>query len=210
MKTKNRLALASLAASPFIAIALMAGPVSAAMLSQQLDMGEQGDDVTSLQTFLAADPSVYPSGLITGYFGPLTAAAVSKFQANNGLAVVGRVGPQTLALINSQMGGTVGTPLPSGDISAPIISVTGTSVTTNSGTINWTTNEAATSRVMYGTSWPFIYASAPSVGSATGVAASGVVTLPNLQSNTTYYYTIESVDASGNLQWSTGNSFKTN
>lgn len=37
-------------------------------------------EVKKLQQFLATDPSLYPKGLVTGVYGPLTVAAVSNFQ----------------------------------------------------------------------------------------------------------------------------------
>ena len=58
---------------------------SADTLYRQLQVGSRGADVSSLQTFLAEDPSVYPQGLVTGYFGFLTKSAVSNFQSNNGM-----------------------------------------------------------------------------------------------------------------------------
>ncbi|MEK7630416.1 MAG: peptidoglycan-binding protein, partial [Patescibacteria group bacterium] len=64
-------------------------------LTRELAMGDEGDDVKTLQSFLAADPSLYPEGLITGYFGGLTKAAVQKFQTRHGISPVGRVGPMT-------------------------------------------------------------------------------------------------------------------
>src|SRR4051812_19343034 len=78
---------------------------SAATLTRQLQLGMSGQDVSALQSFLALDSSVYPQGLITGYFGPLTKAAVIRFQTKNGISAVGRVGPITMNAINSQMGG---------------------------------------------------------------------------------------------------------
>ena len=62
----------------------------------QLRQGTRNDAVTALQTLLALDPSIYPQGLVTGYFGKLTSAAVKKFQARNGLEQVGYVGPRTV------------------------------------------------------------------------------------------------------------------
>ena len=41
---------------------------------------DTGGDVTRLQRFLAGDPSIYPEGRITGYYGSLTVAAVKRFQ----------------------------------------------------------------------------------------------------------------------------------
>lgn len=47
---------------------------------QNLVRGTEGEEVRQLQEFLAKDPEVYPEGLVTGYFGPLTEAAVKRFQ----------------------------------------------------------------------------------------------------------------------------------
>src|SRR3989304_8993450 len=38
-------------------------------------------EVTKLQQFLAQDKTIYPEGLITGYFGSLTQKAVQRWQA---------------------------------------------------------------------------------------------------------------------------------
>jgi hypothetical protein len=55
-------------------------------------------DVYALQKHLTA-VGVY-SGPITGYFGPLTKAAVKAYQKKHGLVQVGVVGPGTRALLN--------------------------------------------------------------------------------------------------------------
>lgn len=69
-------------------------------LENQLRVGAEGDDVRTLQKLLASDTSIYPEGLITGYFGSLTENAVKRFQAKVKLEQVGAVGPETLARIN--------------------------------------------------------------------------------------------------------------
>ena len=69
-------------------------------LSRQLWKSATGDDVALLQGVLATDSDVYPEGLITGYFGPLTERAVKKFQQKMGVEEVGRIGPKTLTKIN--------------------------------------------------------------------------------------------------------------
>lgn len=66
-----------------------------------LKLGESGSDVAMLQEVLATDPTIYPEGKITGYFGSLTAAAVKRFQIKSGLAAVGMVGPLTLEKLNT-------------------------------------------------------------------------------------------------------------
>jgi hypothetical protein len=73
--------------------------------SSSLHRGSKGPDVTALQTLFALDPSIYPSGLISGYFGLSTLQALQKFQIKNGLAKMGEsgfglVGPKTRAFLN--------------------------------------------------------------------------------------------------------------
>lgn len=58
--------------------------------------GARGDEVRTLQALLAADPEIYPEGLITGYFGRLTAKAVKRFQKKHDIDQIGLVGPKTL------------------------------------------------------------------------------------------------------------------
>ena len=59
--------------------------------------GSSGGDVTSLQNFLYRHG--YLAVAATGYFGPLTASAVTKFQSDNGISAIGIVGPMTRAAI---------------------------------------------------------------------------------------------------------------
>ncbi|MBI2100209.1 MAG: peptidoglycan-binding protein [Candidatus Vogelbacteria bacterium] len=65
-----------------------------------LKEGSIGDQVSLLQALLAADPSIYPEGLITGRFGKLTAAAVKRFQRKHGLLQLGQVGKETRTKLN--------------------------------------------------------------------------------------------------------------
>jgi len=198
----NALVLATLIASSILGLAFML-PASAhaALLTQQLDLGESNADVSSLQAFLTTFPVMYPSGLVTGYFGAATKAGVTAFQTANGLAAVGRVGPQTLLAINAQMGGGGAGQI--GDMSAPVMGAETVTTTTNSATISWSTNEGARGTVLYGNTWPFLYATAPSV-STTGYGTNAIVTISGLQSHSTYYYVLQSVDSSGNLQETIG------
>ena len=48
--------------------------------TKRLHRGLQDKEVEELQEFLAQWPDIYPEGLVTGYFGPLTEAAVVRFQ----------------------------------------------------------------------------------------------------------------------------------
>ncbi|MCK4453759.1 peptidoglycan-binding protein [Candidatus Parcubacteria bacterium] len=69
-------------------------------LIRHLRQGMSGEDVKLLQEVLATDTDVYPEGLVTGYFGPLTKNAVKRFQKIAGIEQVGLVGPKTSARIN--------------------------------------------------------------------------------------------------------------
>jgi peptidoglycan hydrolase-like protein with peptidoglycan-binding domain len=76
---------------------IMTGSSTCMNFPRNLSLGSQGSDVSDLQTMLSQDPSVYPSGAVTGYFGPLTAKAVVQFQEKNDIASssAGYVGPLT-------------------------------------------------------------------------------------------------------------------
>jgi len=60
-------------------------------LARNLTPGAQGDDVRGLQEFLSAEG--YLSANATGYFGPMTAQAVAKWQSAEGVSAVGSFGP---------------------------------------------------------------------------------------------------------------------
>ncbi|OHA90181.1 MAG: hypothetical protein A2665_01195 [Candidatus Zambryskibacteria bacterium RIFCSPHIGHO2_01_FULL_46_30] len=65
-----------------------------------LSLGSRGDAVEALQALLATNASIYPEGLITGYFGKATERALKRLQKENDLEQVGRVGPKTRQLLN--------------------------------------------------------------------------------------------------------------
>ncbi len=58
-------------------------------------------DIKTIQELLASDPTIYPRGLITGYFGPMTKEAVKRFQAKNGLEVTGEIDAETRAAMDA-------------------------------------------------------------------------------------------------------------
>jgi peptidoglycan hydrolase-like protein with peptidoglycan-binding domain len=75
----------------------------ALQLATTLREGSQGENVTVLQALLAADSSLYPEGLITGFYGKATARAVKRFQEKHGLEGVGFVGPRTISRSKTTM-----------------------------------------------------------------------------------------------------------
>lgn len=57
---------------------------------RDLKRGDQGDDVRELQRELAkSDPKLFPPGLVNGFFGPKTFAALKMFQKRFGIDVNG-------------------------------------------------------------------------------------------------------------------------
>ncbi len=193
----------------------------AGQITAQLDLGDRSQNVTNLQMYLANSTSFYPTGLITGYFGALTRAAVMRFQANYGLASVGRVGPMTRDKLNELIGG--GVPM-GANLIAPAISMQFLPVLTNTtATFTWTTNnEVAFGRVYYSTS-PlkmnegdissngFAITSGQSGPYDTTARYQQSSVLSSLLPNTVYYYTIVATDLSGNVSVvGPNNTFRTN
>jgi peptidoglycan hydrolase-like protein with peptidoglycan-binding domain len=194
-KTKILAVLTMVIGMPFM--------TSASTITSYMQLGSRGTDVTTLQTYLATDRSIYPQGLVTGYFGGLTKSAVSNFQERNGIDNTignGRVGPATLAVLNAKMNGN---PVAVGD-TAPMISSVGVNVGINSASVVWNTNEASKGVVYYSTTPLVTYENINSVN-VSGMTAmtdsnlniSQNVALSNLQANTTYYYMIYTTDSSG-------------
>lgn len=62
--------------------------------------GKKGEEIRRLQAYLSTGGIIYPEKLITGYFGPLTEAAVKRFQKKYRIPMVGVVGPLTRAELN--------------------------------------------------------------------------------------------------------------
>lgn len=89
-------------------VAQLVSPV----FNKDLQLGSKGDDVKRLQELLKSDKDVYPEGQVTGYIGPLTKAAIIKFQLKYGVIKsnkeqgAGRIGPKTRAKIKEVFEGS--------------------------------------------------------------------------------------------------------
>lgn len=70
------------------------------IFTKNLYKGLSDEEVKELQKFLSQYREIYPEGLVTGYFGPLTEKAVKKFQEKNDIPPTGLVGPITREKIN--------------------------------------------------------------------------------------------------------------
>ncbi|MBU2219230.1 peptidoglycan-binding protein [Patescibacteria group bacterium] len=234
-------------------------------LIRQLSIGMAGDDIKALQIALAADFDIYPEGLITGYFGPLTFQAVKRFQKKWGIEQVGRVGPKTLSKVNKVLDENpivmeenedgdkspcaivppghliapgwlrknlikpivpecqvvppgiakklgiipILTPTPTPDVTPPIISsVAVSNIASTTATVAWATNEAAKSKIYYSATTPLVFSAALNIAN-NSLVTSHSLGLTGLTASTTYYYVVESKDASNNTATSTENSFET-
>jgi phosphodiesterase/alkaline phosphatase D-like protein len=129
--------------------------------------------VDSVPLHALANGADGPNGLYL--YGSATAFPTSSFNATNYWVDV-------LFLANAA------------DTTPPVISAVSASASSTSAVISWTTNEAATSRVDYGTS----PTSLTSNVSDAVLATSHTLTLTGLTSGTTYYYRVTSVDSSAN------------
>jgi len=203
---------------------------AAAAITSQLDIGDRGSEVTELQTYLATDASIYPEGLVTGYFGQLTKAAIERFQTAQGIISqgsptttgYGRVGPLTQAAINAKLANG-GSPSPSGDVYAPIIRSVNVNTDNNGASITWTASEASMGKVYYSTSPIKISNTFDSTGVFSGepvvsgtlaqydgiARVTHTVNINNLTSNTTYFYLVVIFDSSKNVSITLPASFRT-
>lgn len=66
------------------------------VFSKKLSRGDTDTQIEHLQVLLASEPALYPQGLITGHFGPLTEQAVKLFQKRHALAATGVADAATL------------------------------------------------------------------------------------------------------------------
>lgn len=198
-------------------------------INSQLDLGETNADVTSLQTFFKDNSSIYPEGLVTGYFGSLSRAAVERFQTqknivSSGSAATtgfGRVGPSTRDAINELINAGGWTNV-SSDMSGPTIFNLTKSTGSNTVTFTWSTDELASAKVFYNTS-PVTMSegdiNSVGFGATSGYTAtndslarqSQQVIINNLNANTRYYYVIVATDLKGNVSvWNPNTTFTTN
>ena len=112
----KKFTLATFLVSLFMPLSLFAQTTSntnAPLFAKPLAQGESSDAVKDLQTILKTDPSIYPGGQVTGYYGPLTAEAVRKLQAKYGLPQTGILDTATQQVIyptNTQIDLTVISP----------------------------------------------------------------------------------------------------
>lgn len=105
--------------------------------------------------------------------------------------------------------GTTTPPVVVTDTTAPVISsITTASITTTSAVIVWSTNEAATSKLFFGTTAPVSTSTAGWTDMT--LQTSHSAPLSSLTANMTYFYVIMSTDAANNSSVSSQGTFTTN
>lgn len=156
-----------------------------------------------------------------GTVGPLTRTLVAKLTSINQLQTGTTTTPSTSTTTPTTPPAFNTTPLPGyapgqiifggggpsapPDVTAPVLSAIATSsVTSSSITITWTTNEAATSQINFGTTTS--YGSVSSPGSLVTLHS---VILTGLISGTIYHFQVQSADAQGNNVTSSDQTFTT-
>lgn len=78
------------------------------LISSQLKLGSNGKEVQILQAALATDKTLYPSGVVSGYYGNLTKQAVVNFQNRYKLPATGDVDTGTAIKFNDIYGDKTG------------------------------------------------------------------------------------------------------
>lgn len=95
---------AGLTAGAATGLVAIAAPARAYDWSRDLKSGDEGDDVTELQIRVAgwaADDAAETNVGVDGVFGPVTEAAVKRFQSAYGLSDTGVVGSETHDALNA-------------------------------------------------------------------------------------------------------------
>ena len=107
----------SIAVLTGLTMALSFASIAGAEFTQNLTVGSRGDDVTTLQSWLISN-GYLTIAAPTGYFGPLTKAAVAAYQSAKGITpAVGYFGPITRGSLNA--GGVVLPPIIGGTPGCP-------------------------------------------------------------------------------------------
>lgn len=89
------------------------------LIKTGLQQGTTSVDVTKIQQLLASDPTIYPEGKVTGYFGQLTANALKRFQERYSIRATGEIDSDTQSLLEEYLKEGFGSTTPPGLLRAP-------------------------------------------------------------------------------------------
>jgi hypothetical protein len=113
---KRTFALLAFSFALFAANAAFAADTVPAFITQNLGPGDEGAEVTLLQTWLSERPDLYPEAAVNGTYGPATKKAVERYQKEKGMVLsvgsggsaTGFVGPMTRANLNADFSANKG------------------------------------------------------------------------------------------------------
>lgn len=74
------------------------------LINPGLTLGSSGEEVKILQAALSVDKNIYPSGIVSGYFGSLTKQAVVNFQKKYQIPESGKIDEATAKKFNEIYG----------------------------------------------------------------------------------------------------------
>ena len=212
------LRIASLSTGAFFALLIVSSGVTHAAITSSMAVGSTGSDVTQLQQFLSTNSTIYPAGIVSGYYGALTKAAVTQFQVAYGIDQVGQVGPTTSAKINALMASGLGLDTTASTIGYQTVQ----QINPTSAVIAWTTSEPTRGQVFYAANFvesdettgpyqlAYISGTPASTNGNMNFSNNQSIQLANLNPNTTYYYVTRAIDQSGNVTLGMVQSFQTN
>lgn len=187
-------------------------PGASTTITASITTGSAASLLVDVEVYSASGTKVYQQWFDNQAFSagqtrtyPVTWAVPAGTAAGSYTVMIGLFTPGWGSLYYWNGGAGTVTVTSSSDTTAPVISnIQVTSIARRSATVTWTTNEAATHRVEYGTT-----SSLGSWKTVTGRSTSHSVGLSSLTANTTYYYRVVSADAAGNTATSSVRTFKT-
>ncbi len=161
------------------------------------------NEPTSADVYLVrATNNIFTQNVVSEYLSSTTESFVDTFDVQTGQQYYYKV--QTVTGSGTTNSAVVGTG-EIADTTPPVLSSIVASPATSTVTITWTTDEAANSTILYGTT--------VSVSSTTATTSSLLTThsttVTGLTPNTTYYYSIRALDAANNATTTTVATFTT-
>ncbi len=162
------------------------------------------NEPTSADVYLVrATNNIFTQNVVSEYLSSTTESFVDTFDVQTGQQYFYKV--QTVTGSGTTNSAVVGTGEVA-DTTPPVVSsLSATSTATTNIRVTWTTDEAATSRVEYGTTLSYGTLSALNPSLVT----SHDITVGDLATSTLYYVRVVSVDASGNTATSSGTTITT-
>ena len=81
------------------AVANPAANSGTGIMAQTLRVGDEGEAVKNLQEILKTDPSIYPQGIVSGYYGKLTEEALKRLQQKANIPATGVLDDTTRKIV---------------------------------------------------------------------------------------------------------------